>query len=252
MSKPVWIGVSGSVLIIALVFVAVPPIAQEPTYHDFADQRAWLGISNFWNVMSNLPFLFIGIYGLAHARRRPGTEQSFAQIYSIGMLLICAGSSWYHLDPSNASLGWDRLAMTVSFMTAFAFVLGRVTGPGWADRLLWPLVAVGLLSVIYWNLTESAGRGDLRPYALVQFLPGLLIPALLLMRPKQFGAEVSRWIWLGLVAYVAAKLAEWQDAGLYQIGALLSGHSIKHLLAGLSGYYFLRALLVAEQEQESS
>jgi hypothetical protein len=168
------------------------------------------------------------------------------------MLLICAGSSWYHLDPSNASLGWDRLAMTVSFMTAFAFVLGRVTGPGWADRLLWPLVAVGLLSVIYWNLTESAGRGDLRPYALVQFLPGLLIPALLLMRPKQFGAEVSRWIWLGLVAYVAAKLAEWQDAGLYQIGALLSGHSIKHLLAGLSGYYFLRALLVAEQEQESS
>ena len=42
----------------------LPPIAQDPTYHQFADQRTLLGIPNFWNVVSNLPFVLVGAMGL--------------------------------------------------------------------------------------------------------------------------------------------------------------------------------------------
>jgi len=42
----------------------LPPIAQDPSYHQFADQRTLLGIPNFWNVVSNLPFVLVGTMGL--------------------------------------------------------------------------------------------------------------------------------------------------------------------------------------------
>ena len=43
----------------------LPPIPQDQSYHQFADQRAMLGIPNFWNVVSNFPFIAIGAVGLA-------------------------------------------------------------------------------------------------------------------------------------------------------------------------------------------
>jgi hypothetical protein len=35
----------------------LPPISQDQSYHQFADQRTILGIPNFWNVVSNFPLL---------------------------------------------------------------------------------------------------------------------------------------------------------------------------------------------------
>jgi hypothetical protein len=237
-------------LAIAVFYSLVPPIPQDPVYHNFVDQRPILGLSNFWNVMSNVPFLFAGYYGLTRLSALSSQTAQLARIYSIGLILICFGSAWYHLAPDNGSLVWDRLSMTISFMTMMAFVVGRVTKPEYGLRALWPLIILGLFSVIYWDVTEQAGKGDLRLYAIVQFLPGILIPALLFTAADKFGTAVSRWIWLGLAAYVAAKIAEWQDGGLYVLGNLLSGHSVKHVLAALSSYYFLRAVLASEQTTE--
>jgi len=93
--------------------------------------------------------------------------------------------------------------------------------------LLWPLLLAGVLSVIYWRVTELAGRGDLRPYALVQFLPVLLIPMILLLYPRPHGG----WIWIGLLGYVLAKLLEQFDAPVYAALGVISGHSLKHLAA---------------------
>ena len=42
----------------------LPPISQDQSYHQFADQRTLLGVPNFWNVVSNLPFIAIGAAGL--------------------------------------------------------------------------------------------------------------------------------------------------------------------------------------------
>ncbi len=37
---------------------------QAAGYHEFADTRIFLGIPNFLNVISNIPFLLVGILGL--------------------------------------------------------------------------------------------------------------------------------------------------------------------------------------------
>ncbi|MGA8921400.1 MAG: hypothetical protein WB540_21920, partial [Pseudolabrys sp.] len=38
----------------------LPAIAQDQSYHEFADQRTLFGIPNFRNVVSNFPFVAIG------------------------------------------------------------------------------------------------------------------------------------------------------------------------------------------------
>src|ERR1700746_1848008 len=50
------------------VLLLLPPIPQDQSYHQFADQRTLLGIPNFWNVVSNLPFLVVGAAGLRRFR----------------------------------------------------------------------------------------------------------------------------------------------------------------------------------------
>src|ERR1700726_4078954 len=90
-------------LVLLVVMVAsfaglllVPPIPQDQSYHQFADQRALLGVPNFWNVVSNLPFIAIGAAGLRRFRHDPTTIVLFS-----GMLLTGVGSSSYHWNPSD-------------------------------------------------------------------------------------------------------------------------------------------------------
>ena len=52
-----------SSVITALVIMFVPPVSQDPGYHNFADQRNISGIPHFWNVVTNIPFLVLGITG---------------------------------------------------------------------------------------------------------------------------------------------------------------------------------------------
>ena len=101
------------VLIIASLFglLLLPPIPQDQNYHDFADQRTLLGIPHFWNVVSNIPFIVIGAVGLWPLRRSPAIVILF-----LGILLTGFGSAYYHLDPDDSTLFWDRLPMAVSFM----------------------------------------------------------------------------------------------------------------------------------------
>ncbi len=224
----------------AIWFVA--PIPQDPAYHQFADQRSVARVPNFWNVVSNLPFAVLGVYGLAvrHRLHAKVSESAYA-MFCAGVCLVAAGSAYYHLDPSTATLVWDRLPMTIAFMALFAMVIGDRISPRAGEMLLWPLVAVGMASVAYWYWTELAGAGDLRAYALVQFLPMLLIPLMLVLYP---GEGVSaRWLWAMLAVYGCAKLAEHFDRAIYA-GAPLSGHTLKHLLA--AGAVFCGLLAVSQ------
>ena len=83
------------------------------------------------------------------------------------------------------------MAITVTFMSFFVLIFGESISTRIASRLLVPLLFLGLASVVYWNITENLGTGDLRFYALVQFLPMLLIPLMLLF----YGSCLSgrRW-----------------------------------------------------------
>ncbi|MEN8207380.1 MAG: ceramidase domain-containing protein [Pseudomonadota bacterium] len=239
-------------LIIGLILAALviaflsPPIPQDPSYHVFADQRMILGIPNFWNVVSNLAFLFVGIAGLYVVGQKrpaggiPALRMGYA-VFFAGITLIAIGSGFYHLDPSNVSLVWDRLPMTLSFMAFFGIIIGENISISSGIRLLWPLIGAGLFSVAYWYSSELQGRGDLRLYALIQFLPMLLIPVILLLFRSPFSGNA--WVWLVICAYGASKVAELADTAIFEsLG--VGGHALKHLLAALGALLFLAALLL--------
>ena len=228
----------------------VPPIPQDPAYHTFADQRTVLGVANFWNVISNLPFLALGatgFYALSSSVAPPPTMKMAWAVFFLGTVLTGLGSTWYHLQPDNDRLFWDRLPLTLIFMSLFSIILGQRVSPGLGRRLLWPLLAMGVASVVYWSLTENLGKGDLRPYALVQFLPGVLIPVCLFMSSNN--DKHGRYIWQLLLVYVAAKVAEYFDAAMYA-AMQFSGHTLKHLLA--AGVTLLALLLFYSLRRESS
>ncbi|VAW88627.1 Expressed protein precursor [hydrothermal vent metagenome] len=228
---------------IAVVFM-VEPIPQDLAYHRFSDTNTLWGIANFWNVLSNLPFMIAGLYGLVAMRRLDkesleGVVKTVSWLFFIGLFFTGIGSGYYHLSPSNSTLVWDRLPMTIAFMAFFTFVLSMHLGKRTGSLLLWPLVMVGIASVFYWDYTESIGAGDLRFYAMIQFLPMLLIPAVVLMFPTASYNTAS--VWAVITVYFAAKVSEYFDYQLYELIGM-SGHSLKHVIAALSGIAFFYAI----------
>ena len=211
-------------------FMASGPRAQHQAYHDFADQRLLLGVPNLLDVASNLPFLVVGVLGLAlyRTRRRPPfaapLATSWAALFA-GVVLVAFGSAWYHWAPGDASLLWDRLPMTLGFMGLFVALLAEHVSPRLDRLLLGPALATGVASALWWHAT-----GDLRWYYWVQFSPLVCLPLVLAMYPARYTHRLHLLYALGL--YVAAKLAESADRGLFDLtGHAVSGHTLKHLLA---------------------
>lgn len=204
-----------------------------------------LGIPHFWNVVSNLPFLLVGGAGayFAWPSNRPGMlpELYFAYlVFFAGVFLTGFGSAYFHYSPGNDTLVWDRLPMTIGFMGLFAIIIGEHISLRAARQMLIPLLIIGALSVVYWGITESRGVGDLRPYALVQFLPMLLIPLILLMYRSAY-ASVD-FLWFVIVLYALSKLFEYFDYAVFEFGELISGHSVKHFVAAMAPLVFLYGL----------
>lgn len=228
-------------LVAIVAALLVDPVPQDPAYHLFVDQRALFGVQNFWNVFSNIGYLAVGIFGFARLGRvrAPILRRAYL-IFCFAVTLVAFGSAWYHHDPANDSLVWDRLPMAPGFMALFAVVLGERVSWRLAQRLLWALVFIGVASVLYWAWTESRGAGDLRPYALVQFLPVALMPLLLLLYPGN--TRSARWLWWTFAGYVAAKLAEYFDVTIFHALGI-SGHSVKHLVSSVAVLFAVFAML---------
>ena len=197
----------------------LPAIPQDQSYHQFADQRTILGIPNFWNVVSNLPFLAIGAAGLRKFRCDPASV-----VFFLGVFLTGIGSSYYHWDPNDDTLFWDRLPMTLSFGAILALVVKERVDETIGATLLWPALILGLLSLLWWRWTD-----DLRLYFWVQFFPGLAVLVLFLLYPPRY-TGTRYWVVAGAL-YTLAKVFEFADKAIYSAGAFLSGHTLKHFAA---------------------
>jgi hypothetical protein len=228
----------------------LPPIPQDQGYHAFADSRTMLGVPNFLNVASNLPFLAVGLLGpgllLRRDAVRPGgplrepAERWPLLVFFAGVALTAFGSAYYHLAPDNDRLVWDRLPMTVAFMGLFASIIGERIGVRAGTWLLGPLVWLGFASVVNWHMGERRDAGDLRLYGFVQFYPLLGIPLLLWLLPARY--TCSGYVVVALGWYVLAKVLETGpvDHGLFNLGQVVSGHTLKHLSAALGAYWLYR------------
>jgi hypothetical protein len=218
------------------------PIPQDPSFHQFADQRTILSIPNFWNVVSNFGFLFVGAIGLykLHISNSLNIVQAIKYSYSIffiGVFFVSFGSAYYHWQPNNHTLIWDRLPMTLAFMSLTSIVFAEFLSVKFGRVNLIPLLFIGLLSVFYWYWSELQGAGDLRLYVLVQFLPMILLLVLLLFGQPTFQNQYGYWELI--LAYALAKLAEYFDIKIYKLtSGMISGHTPKHILAAI-GLYML-------------
>jgi hypothetical protein len=234
--------------IVALGFIfCLPPIPQDQGFHAFADDRTMLGVPNFLNVASNLPFVVIGVIGLwllirYDAVRPDGPvlergERWPLLVFFAGVLLTGFGSAYYHLDPNNDSLVWDRVPITVAFLWFFASMIGERIGVRAGAWLLWPLVWLGIVSVFNWHQGEQRGAGDLRLYYFVQFFPLLAIPFLICLFPARYTRTGDVFVALGW--YIMAKVVERGvlDHGIYGAGQWVSGHTLKHLAAAAGAYW---------------
>lgn len=241
----------GIIFVVAVVCVAglffVPPIAQDPSYHDFADRRGLLGIPNFADVVSNLFFIAAGIYGLMAVMCRQKTMgKKLVTIWNVffgGVLAVGVGSACYHYAPSNFLLVWDRLPMTVAFMSLFAaFITERMDAHKGVVLFPWLLLG-GALSVLYWDWTENIGHGDLRPYAFVQFFPILALVLILLLFKSPHSH--TRYVVWALGLYALAKVFELLDHQVYDMTrGVIGGHMLKHAAAAAAVYFLGRYVLL--------
>jgi hypothetical protein len=236
---------TGFTVLLGIAAIAWPAMPQPLSYHAFADCRTILGIPNFLNVLSNLPFLIAGAWGLVLVWRG-GREQLPYLVFFLGALLTCFGSAYYHAAPDNPRLVWDRLPMTLGFAGLVAAALAERVDLKLGLRSLWPLLAVGVITVIYWYGTERLGRGNLIPYAAYQTWSIVLIVLLIAAFPAR------RYTHGGLLAWAAgwyglAKVFETFDLQIYRLlGGTLSGHTIKHVLAAFAVFAVVRQLALRQ------
>jgi hypothetical protein len=224
-SKKTWL-TAGGVLVAVVVWLLTEPLTQNPLYHDFADQRALLGIPHALNVLSNAAFSLAGLWGLLLVAKRT-TGRSLLDVtylvFFLGLFFTGLGSAYSHLSPYNTTLVWDRLPMTVGFMAFTTLVIAERYSEFLARRLFPWLLAAGFLSVAYWGWHD-----DLRPYFVIQFGPMLILPVII----WRCSGPGTRWLWLTVACYFAAKLLEVCDQQVLMLTeGLVGGHTLKHLAA---------------------
>ena len=232
-------------VVIAVIALLLPPLPQPQAYHNFADHRAWLGIPNFGDVASNLPFAVIGLCGLillfipSAVRFSDPRERWLYVVMFAGLILTAFGSAYYHLAPGNARLVWDRIPIMIVFMALLAAVIAERVSVR-AGLCLFPVLQVaGVGSVLLWRAGELRGHGDLRFYAAVQVY-AILILLLVLLLPPSYTRGSDFAVVVGL--YVLAKILEEADRQVFALGHVVSGHTLKHLAAATAGYWILRML----------
>ncbi len=234
-----WLLALVTLITLVAVFFA-PPIGQALSFHHFADGRPLWGIPNFGNVASNLPFLIVAVFGLVTVLKAvvtPAIRVTYIFLF-LGVLMTGLGSAYYHWNPNNDTLVWDRIPMTIVFMSLLAATVTELVNRRLGVGLLLPLVAVGVGSVLWWHYTETLGKGDLRLYFWVQFYPMVAIPIILWLFYSPGVKPVLRCLVWVVIWYVIAKVFERLDFPIFRVVGI-SGHTFKHLAAAVSTWYFV-------------
>ena len=226
-------------LVLTIGSLTLSPITQPESYHLFADKTGWAWLPNALNVLTNLAFAAVAIYGfLRRPRFTLGPDLLLGMItFLIGLLLISLGSAYYHWAPSSDSLLWDRLPLSMTLMGGASFSLIVAQTKVKRAFLLYmgmQLIAIG--TTLYWYFWD-----DLRFYAMCQVFPmGLLLLSVIRLRRH----PLTLYLALCLIAYIIAKFAEYYDQAIFDFtSSIVSGHSVKHLFAALGGLCLLRFFL---------
>ena len=235
--KEMYVGLT--LLICGAVWLFMPSVVQPADYHRFADTRAFRGIPNAADVLSNLGFVAVGLLGFYRVQQglRPlaPVVRISLNVFFLGLFLTGFGSANYHWNPTNETLVADRLPMTVVFAGVFGAILAERASPRSGLVVLLLMLVVGPASVFYWKAT-----GDLSPYVVVQF--GGMAAILLLLSLTRSGQDPFPW-WTLMAWYAVSKLMETGDVLIWHATReLFAGHVLKHLAAAMGGLAMANAL----------
>ena len=239
------LALAGAVLALLAVALVAPALAQSAQHHHFADTRAWAWLPFAADVLSNLPFLLWGVLGLGMlARQRHGTARrvdaashALMGLFFAGLVVTAFMSAFYHWQPDDAGLALDRLGMVVAFAGLMGLAAaGRVSARA-SGLLALAVLLLGPVSIRVWSAT-----GNVLPWAVLQFGGMLLVLCLAWLKPLP-GAPAIRWGWV-MVIYALAKGFEMADEAVFAATAqLVSGHSLKHVVASCAAWPVVFALL---------
>lgn len=236
----------GVAILTIAIGLMLKPIPQPQTYHNFADQRSWLGVPNAWNVLSNIAFALAGFWGLyllfspKKVQFVDNREHWLWISFSIGLILTAVGSGYYHLMPDNSRLVWDRIPMTIVFMSLVAALIsGQINID--LGLWLWPvLLATGIFSVLQWHASELRGISDLRFYVGIQEFT-ILVILVMLVTPSPYDRTWE--LAVVILFYGCARLFEMYDYQIYILtGKIISGHTLKHFAAAAAGLWLIHMI----------
>jgi len=241
-----------SLIFFIIAAISYGPISQPQEYHDFADDREFLSIPNALDVMSNLAIVYPGILGLVLVYERRNESEISDDEVSIqitlfsGMILTFAGSVWFHLDPNDSTMLWDRLGMSVVIGSCISLLIHDMYDRNLAGNIHLPIVVISIISVLWWPVFD-----DLRFYFIIKHHPFILFPILLLFGNRIYD-KVSGYYW-GLSMFILATIFEFTDLKIFEITGFISGHTLKHIFAGIGLWFIMamirdRKLLTVEEE----
>jgi len=235
-----------------LLVFCLPAIPQPLAYHNIADQRTILGLPNGLNVLSNLAFFIPGLLGifilcsqpLPRSFGKPHEKIAFFVLF-LGAILASIGSAYYHLDPNNETLVWDRLPIAVVQGAILCILIADRVKAEAGLYLLLPLILLGIIATLYWDYTEHLGRGDLRFYAYTEILPIIIILLLLWLFPARYQGQ--SYVFEAFAFYALGRIGEFFDSWIYKLTAqVISGHTLKHVAMGLGIYFLVRYMQYRE------
>jgi len=224
-----------------LLLLFASPITLPEDYHNFADQRSLFLIPNFLDVVSNVPFAVLGIYGVCYlARNKRGTysRDFITKLPFLGFFLaiifVMLGSGYYHWAPADGPLLYDRVPIVIAFMCLFSgFISDRLNSVSFVLYGM-PCLIVFSLGTLGWDLFHAAKGGDLRFYLFVQVCPIVILPIICRLYPRA-RLTTEKHLWQMISWYVLAKFFEYFDSHIFRLTLeTLSGHTLKHLAASMA------------------
>lgn len=233
-----------SISLMSFYFFSQGPLHQHQSYHAFADARPLVGIPNAMDVVTNVFFLFVGFLGLGTVLggEKFETTKSWCWFF-LSIALIGPGSCYYHWNPTDETLVWDRIPMSMGFMAMYVALISEHIHPK-AQNYLIHAMAIGIGSVLVWVMTS-----DLRLYYVIQFGTFVSIPLILVLFRSQYTKK--SYYFLALVFYGMAKFTETKDREIFELTrGLISGHSLKHMLAA-TGLLLLVKMLRTRRSRSS-
>lgn len=204
-------------------------------YHDFVDERKFLGIPRFFDTVSNFGFFLVGFLFIKEIFLKDEKDKNLIWI-AIGTILVCFGSGYYHLMPEDSRLLWDRLPISIVFAGILSYSLhaNELIKVSWKKSFDIGYLVFSIMSVLIWYIGSLENKSWLSAYVFVQF-GGMIILIYVSLIGKN--KEFNQKIFAVLIWYVVAKICEHFDSTIYQwTEQMISGHTLKHIFSAIALY----------------